>query len=99
MQVLLKFMMCRVEKICFSAVTLVQKCMSSIVKAHAEKQQIDEKLEKSVKPESPVKLGLSTPSTPSKSGFGNIIEEIANDGTEVNETEQNSYYGLTEGKL
>ena len=73
--------------------------MSSIVKAHAEKQQIDEKLEKSVKPESPVKLGLSTPSTPSKSGFGNIIEEIANDGTEVNETEQNSYYGLTEGKL
>lgn len=88
MHVLLKFMQCRVEKISFSAVTLIQQCISSLVQAHDNKKEPAISLV-NLNSESPTSSPLTKPKS--------IPEDLDAYLDEPEEGEITTYYGLTEG--
>ena len=85
MHVLLKFVKCRIEKISFSAVTLIQLCISSLVKAHIEKKKQEEEITPTTS-DSPISLNYRVK-----------VGEAADD--DISEEQITSYYGISQGRI
>lgn len=107
LHVLLKFINCRVEKISFNSVTLIQQGISSIVKKaqfdafEANKAEVisqGSELPSPMKLSSPTKTSGGEMSSPKKKKGGEpelVVEQVADAGDKA----MTSYYGLTEGNF